>query len=134
MKDTLKCNGCVHNNTPPNGYICGACHDGSMFSPRQKIRYGVDLDPYSAAKKALVDYCGTTVLPEIKNVIFNDSATIVFWADDTKTVVKAVNEDFDPEKGLAMAIAKKALGNKGNYFNSIKKWCADYPNKDKSEG
>ena len=26
--------------------------------------------------------------PEIKNVIFNDPATIVFWTDGTKTVVK----------------------------------------------
>ena len=58
----------------------------------------------------------------IKNVIFNDPATIVFWSDGTKTVVKAENESFDPEKGLAMAIAKKALGNKGNYYNEFKKW------------
>lgn len=64
--------------------------------------------------------------PEPENVIFNDPATIVFWKDGTKTVVKATNEDFDPEKGLAMAIAKKALGNKGNYFNTIKKWTERY--------
>lgn len=63
---------------------------------------------------------------EIKKVIFNSPATIVFWADGTKTVVKAENEDFDPEKGLAMAIAKKALGNKGSYFNKIKRWTNDY--------
>lgn len=59
---------------------------------------------------------------KIKKVIFNDLATIVFWKDGSKTVVKANNEEFDPEKGLAMAIAKKALGNEGNYFNEIKKW------------
>ena len=58
----------------------------------------------------------------IKNVIFNDPATIVFWNDGTKTVVKAENEPFDPEKGLAMAIAKKSLGNKGDYYNEFKKW------------
>lgn len=58
----------------------------------------------------------------IKDVIFNDPATIVFWEDGTKTVVKAVNEEFDPEKGLVMAFTKKALGNQGNYFNHIKKW------------
>ena len=59
----------------------------------------------------------------IKNVIFNDPATIVFWNDGTKTVVKVnVNEDFDPEKGLAMAISKKMLGNKSNYYNEFKKW------------
>lgn len=58
----------------------------------------------------------------IKNVIFNDPATIVFWTDGTKTVVKAEHEDFDPEKGLAMAISKKVLGNKGNYYEAFKKW------------
>lgn len=58
----------------------------------------------------------------IKNVIFNDPATIVFWNDGTKTVVKAENEEFDPEKGLAMAISKKFLGNKGNYYETFKKW------------
>ena len=64
-----------------------------------------------------------TQIPQIKNVIFNDPATIVFWTDGTKTVVKAQDDDvFDPEKGLAMAISKKALGNKGNYCNELKKW------------
>ena len=61
-------------------------------------------------------------LVEIKNVVFNPPATIVFWTDNSKTVVKAENETFDPEKGLAMAIAKKFLGNKGNYYETFKKW------------
>ena len=62
-------------------------------------------------------------IPEIKNVIFNDPATIVFWEDGTKTIVKCQDGDeFDPEKGLAMAIAKKAYGNKGGYCNKLKKW------------
>lgn len=61
-------------------------------------------------------------IPQIVKVIFNEPATIVFWNDGTKTVVKARNEEFDVEKGLAMAIAKKAMGNRGNYFNEIKKW------------
>ena len=61
-----------------------------------------------------------------EKVIFNKPATIVLWKDGTKTVVKAQNDEpFDPEKGLAMAIAKKALGNEGNYFNHIKKWTED---------
>lgn len=59
---------------------------------------------------------------DIKKVIFNDPATIVLWEDGTKTVVKAEGEKFDPEKGLAMAISKKALGNKGNYYNTFTKW------------
>ena len=64
---------------------------------------------------------------EIKKVIFNDPATIVMWSDGTKTVVKCQECDiFDPEKGLAMAIAKKAYGNKGRYFEQIKKWTKPY--------
>ena len=58
----------------------------------------------------------------IKKVIFNNPATIVFWSDGSKTVVKAHLDDYDPEKGLAMAIAKKALGNEGNYYSIFKKW------------
>ena len=61
-------------------------------------------------------------IPEIKSAIYNDPATIVFWEDGTKTVVKCKNEKFDPEKGLAMAFSKKMLGNKGNYYNIFKKW------------
>lgn len=72
-------------------------------------------------------YKNVASVPAIKNVIFNDPATIVIWADDTKTVVKAQNgELFNPEKGLAMAIAKKALGNQGNYYETIKKWVEKY--------
>lgn len=66
---------------------------------------------------------GSSHIPEIKNVIFNDPATIVFWEDGTKTVVKCQDGDeFDPEKGLAMTIVKKAYGNKGSYCNKLKKW------------
>lgn len=55
----------------------------------------------------------------IKNVIFNDPATIVYWTDGSKTVVKCQPGDtFSEELGLAMAISKKFLGNKGN-FNDV---------------
>lgn len=64
---------------------------------------------------------------EIKKVIFNEPATIVFWGDGTKTVVKCSKDDeFDPEKGLAMAIAKKFFGNENGYSKNIKKWTDVY--------
>lgn len=64
---------------------------------------------------------------EIDDVIFNDPATIVKWKDGTKTVVKVQEGDeFDPMVGLAMCIAKKAMGNQGNYFEVFKKWCKPY--------
>lgn len=66
----------------------------------------------------------------IYKVIFNAPATIVLWKDGTKTIVKAgKGEAYDPEKGLAMAITKKALGNEGNYYNVIRKWVDDYTDK-----
>ena len=65
-------------------------------------------------------------LRAIKNVIFNPPATIVFWKDGTKTVVKTQNnEPFDKEKGLAMAYIKKVFGNKGNYNDMFRKWCEE---------
>lgn len=80
----------------------------------------------SSAVTASAIYTGTLYFPKIRKVIFNDPATIVFWEDGAKTVVKADDEIFDPEKGLAMAISKKAFGNKGKYFDHIKKWTKDY--------
>ena len=64
---------------------------------------------------------------EIEKVIFNEPATIVIWKDGEKTVVKCQEGDaFDPEKGLAMAISKRALGNKGNFNNVFRRWTSDY--------
>lgn len=67
--------------------------------------------------------CGYIKQLEISKVIFNKPATIIIWSDGVKTVVKAQKGDkFDPEKGLAMAIAKRVLGNKGSFNNEFKKW------------
>jgi hypothetical protein len=61
----------------------------------------------------------------IKDVIFNDPATIVLWKDGTKTVVKCQKETgdtYNPELGLAMCIIKKCCGNKGNFNDVFNKW------------
>ena len=83
--------------------------------------------PLTDVSKATISYAKTTVkknaVPTIKKVVFNDPATIVIWSDESKTVVKRGERDtYDPEKGLAMCIAKKFLGNKGNYYETFKKW------------
>lgn len=60
---------------------------------------------------------------KIKDVKFSGPATIVFWTDGTKTVVKCRKGDkFDPEKGIAMACAKKLLGNEDGYHKEIAKY------------
>lgn len=63
-------------------------------------------------------------IPEIRNVYFNDPLTCVIWTDGTKTFVKNADGDhnYDSEKALAMAISKKALGNKYNYYKEFEKW------------
>ena len=69
----------------------------------------------------------TNYLPEIKNVKFNGPATIVFWADGTKTVVKCQDgDDYSEEVGLAMCIVKKVFGNTSKYNDIFKKWCPRY--------
>jgi len=55
-----------------------------------------------------------------KQVIFNPPATIVIWKDGTKTIVKCYNEDFDFEKGFAMAYLKKVFGGRNQYMEYIK--------------
>ena len=69
---------------------------------------------------------------EIKNVYFNDPVTVVMWNDGTKTIVRCSENDFyDPEKGLAMAIVKKAYGNDSKFHKVFKKWIPDEDNAEK---
>lgn len=60
---------------------------------------------------------------KIKEVIFNNPATIVIWNDGSKTVVKCQEGDtYSKELGLAMCMSKKFLGNKGNFNEVFKKY------------
>ena len=65
-------------------------------------------------------YSGMHV-PGIKKVIYHDPATIVYWYDGTKTVVKASGEPFNKEHGLAMAIARKYFkGRRCDFKRTVK--------------
>lgn len=91
----------------------------NMSVEATKIKERIDFYRNYCAQKTMNKKA--RVLGSIKRVIFNDPATIIIWADGTKTVVKcAKDEKFDPEKGLAMAIAKKAIGNEGWYYDIFK--------------
>ena len=47
----------------------------------------------------------------IKQVLYNNPATVVFWSDGTKTVSKIHEGDtYNPETGLVLCILKKAQG------------------------
>ena len=59
---------------------------------------------------------------EIKRVIINGPATIVFWTDGTKTVVKlAEGERWSPEVALCFALAKKVWGSNSRIHKLAKK-------------
>lgn len=102
----------THCPDEPTGF------EGHFLGPEYKQRRLYTEDEVNHLVKAR----GEKGLPKIEKVIFNNPATIVYWKDGTKTVVKAQDEVFDEEKGLAMAISKKALGNEGNYYEEFKKW------------
>ena len=47
----------------------------------------------------------------VKEIIYNDAATIVYWTDDTKTVVKCnENDEYSEYAGFVAAVAKKMYG------------------------
>lgn len=85
-----------------------------------KLVYGYFLKDKEVRKKV---YIAPSLKYEIDHVIFNTPATIVFWKDGTKTVVKCQKgEEYDWEKGLALCFMKKALGNKSNFNNTLNFW------------
>ena len=86
--------------------------------------------PVGAAWPDFEDFCGVVEEPSsittptdpytIKNIIFSDPCTIVFWGDGTKTIVRCgEDEHFDPEKGIAMALMKKVYGPRHKYMKYI---------------
>ena len=61
--------------------------------------------------------------PKIKRAIFNNPATIVYWTDGTKTVVKCSDGDtYSKESGLAMCFMKKMHGNDNGYHKVFKEF------------
>lgn len=75
------------------------------------------------AREVRMDIANFNVRPKVKKVIYNDPATIVFWTDGTKTVVKCQEGDiYSKEKGFVMAYLKKVLGNDNTFNKEINKW------------
>lgn len=139
-----RCATCKYNCDSEQAFkVCDLCHNENMYTSRRvdisKFLPASQINTEQAIKMSndvegiLGEQYGMKVIkvpreiiercrPKIEKVIFNNPATIVIWSDRTKTVVKCQDGGFDPEKGLAMAISKKFLGNKGNYYEEFKKW------------
>lgn len=72
-------------------------------------------------------YYNTDLLNHITQVVYHDPATIVYFDDGDKVVVKtSPHDDYNPEAGLALCILKKMLGNNSAKFHKFfKTWEAD---------
>lgn len=78
---------------------------------------------------------GTVYAPVIlciNHIKFSGPATIIFWKDGTKTIVKCAEEDeFNCETGIAMATLKKILGSDYAYYKKkVKKIVDEQTKKD----
>lgn len=106
----------------PNDYWCSLKSDmlvsGTLednFSPIPAT-YSFSINP----GKIFIDKGDFTM--KIKEVTYSGRATIVFWTDGTKTVVKtAEGETFSKDVGLAMAIAEKYFGSYSAMKSYIKR-------------
>lgn len=87
------------------------------------------INAYSSNDSNPFDFVYKYILPEleideyeieIEQVYFRDNTTIISWSDGTKTIVNCTEETFDAEKGLAMCIVKKFLGNYTKFDNALK--------------
>lgn len=106
----------------PNLYISTDCNsEKSLADERIKNIYKRMINSLAGIK--LYDYqldaidrmygANPYYRPEIKNVIFNDPATIVFWTDGTKTVVKHRNlYKYDDSKPVTIDCEKSYINDR----------------------
>lgn len=84
---------------------------------------------YFLINAQVVDSCDTHLMHEplnIAHVIFNGPATIVFWNDGTKTVVKcAEGEHYDKRMAIMWAIMKKNFGSVSSINKNLDKLIDD---------
>lgn len=109
------CANCVHRDHKGGyEYPCKICIDYSEHK-KDKGEWVIEKIGIEEAlgdfQKFIGDLVNPYICPQIDRVIYNDPATIILWKDGTKTVVKCMEgEEYDPEKGFAMAVLKKLFG------------------------
>ena len=111
---------------------------GSIFS----ILLGIDDAPVCVLKKTdkpapapcqrhekiKLDSC--RAIPPIERVLFSDPATIVFWEDGTKTIVKCMKgEKYERYAGFAAACVKKLFGSTLHAKDIMEKYGVEQPKK-----
>lgn len=99
------------------------CVTYSMYNDKVLM----ELDPHHIRERDWPNFHDTyrfSIKPT--KIIFSGPATIVFWDDGTKTVVKCTDRDeFDFEKGIALCYMKRLLGNDNSFHHIFKKFVHD---------
>ena len=109
------------NNAWSNATITNTVHVG--YDQTVKL----DRDYFFKAHKIPGDFVyldaeGTLKQVSIKETLFSNPATVVFWNDGTRTTCKATEVDvYTPESGISMCINKKLYGS--SYMKKVfKTW------------
>lgn len=107
--------------------VCNFCGNEFSFywdNAEHKYRYtkkGANIMPPKDYKEPTVKFCfdDSILKPHIDHVKFNGPATIVFWKDGTKTVVKRdYKERNDHKKAILYAFIRKIYG-EGKAYHKI---------------
>lgn len=76
---------------------------------------------------------GTIEEPKLRpeKIYYDEPFTTVIWNDGTKTTVRANNENFTKEFGLAMAYMKKLYGNRSEFLRDVESGVDCFNHKDR---
>lgn len=121
----------INNSFGDNACSCG---DGGNGNCRYRLSHFDEVIEKlnERTTKMMKERAGTPlIIPPIQfinvkgkwkpHIIFNGAATIVFWCDGTKTVVKCKEgTEYNVEEGLRWCIIKKLLGDSPEFWNFIK--------------
>lgn len=95
---------------------------------------GDDFDNIEERIERLLQECDEGIELGFDDIIINPPATIVKWDDGTKTVVRCQpNDEYDPEKGIALCFMKKMCGNKSAYNEILKAAIEEYEERQKKK-
>lgn len=113
-------------------YLLGMCENGYVLPTSIKNYVTHDIATMESLKLALNKTYGTSILqglkdgmnarrvPQVKRILVSVPCTIVFWADNTKTVVRCPEgKDFSEYEAFTAALAEKVYGSNSQVKKEI---------------
>ena len=115
------------------------CYTADCAAYTARKEYSFDAVPHVIVDEVISDLMSVQKkMPKIKQIIINPPATIILWKDGTKTVSKTKapevdhitlpdgkelavvpKDEYDPEVGVAMCIAKKYFGSRNQFTKAV---------------